>query len=896
MSADIATKAAQCPDFLNFIEANPNLLAQLDNLSADPRKWRQEDLGNITELFTDPRRMVRQAGEAKINITPMTAEDVEKAATGMAQSVLEHWKKLGNILDRHEQVIRKRWAKKKMPDRKKILLGAWPNMQPERRPDYARLRNANFGFQDKTKSTSDPQEAWLFPYINQENLLGDKLFPLLLNSRGRNEPGKFAFLDICSFHVARMTGQLEEIWNHDTQISLHGTTLDTFGKVCPRPPNLHRYAIMISSDCFNPTEGLYVLNIQDRILRFLFDCCCIMLKDKGTSYDSLVDANLNPVQPPPPALELGVDSDGYRSITVMAEEAPYSVPRTIDWDFVQGLVHAKVQDSIEHYLSMNEDPQYYIESVMAIHDHKPVTAYHFGISHGKQQPVTERTVSRTVFEALKTICIWTQFHRLLCDFIKLDRQFTKSGFKYEVESETYLVSLLRIVYFLDSWLIVAAARRFHEAFAAAPEVRDYFGYHVKQEFRSSVHGPDESHIETSNQLQLIIARENPNRPRPRNPFVWLHSMHAKGGSKLDDLGIENMTGELERCMHEQPQFINPYTARLISSLGLVGEIRRQLKFHRPRVLLPHQGSFLYNCREEKDRLYSWINNLMHPLNDLAKAIDYDFLNPFSGHIWRRGIPAGWKYPCDKPRSEKTAAQMIETEAKHLQFWKLVHDYIGANVSPSSLNFVLAGIPTDRQYRHTTPWSAAEEAAASQSSRSRGTKRAAPGEFQERHNDLKRKTEATLEEETSFNPRPRKKAKTRGLPHPLPEQAQPGDDNAGLLAAAPTLPKIMINSVRKYNVIKALFHTPGDRSSRGTMLWVDFIHTMASLGFTVTNFHGSVWTFEPSERLHALGAVNSISFHQPHPMNFFPLYTARTMGSRLRRNYGWDGSMFEFGEG
>ena len=57
-----------------------------------------------------------------------TVTEVRREARERAQELLSDWKKLRLIVERHEEVIRKRWIKKTKKQRTAILLEAWPNM------------------------------------------------------------------------------------------------------------------------------------------------------------------------------------------------------------------------------------------------------------------------------------------------------------------------------------------------------------------------------------------------------------------------------------------------------------------------------------------------------------------------------------------------------------------------------------------------------------------------------------------------------------------------------------------------------------------------------------------------------------------------------------------------
>ena len=122
-------------------------------------------------------------------------EEIRKEARVKSVNLISNWKELRGILERHEETIRKRWLKKTKTQRKKILLAAWPNMAPSHRPDYAAFRKG--ASQSDTLNTSS-REAYIWPYINQEDLSSGRNMLLMLNSRGRNNPELFGHSDIAA--------------------------------------------------------------------------------------------------------------------------------------------------------------------------------------------------------------------------------------------------------------------------------------------------------------------------------------------------------------------------------------------------------------------------------------------------------------------------------------------------------------------------------------------------------------------------------------------------------------------------------------------------------------------------------------------------------------------------
>src|SRR5438045_7752789 len=103
-----------------------------------------------------------------------TADEVRKKARERSQKILSDWKLLNTIIERQEAVIQKRWLKKTREQRKKILLSAWPNMSLTHRPDFEAFTK------EKRGTTIRFKEAYMWPYINQEDLMRPRLLLLFL--------------------------------------------------------------------------------------------------------------------------------------------------------------------------------------------------------------------------------------------------------------------------------------------------------------------------------------------------------------------------------------------------------------------------------------------------------------------------------------------------------------------------------------------------------------------------------------------------------------------------------------------------------------------------------------------------------------------------------------------
>ncbi|KAK3387773.1 hypothetical protein B0H63DRAFT_559227 [Podospora didyma] len=270
---------------------------------------------------------------------------------------------LQNILSRHEATIQKRWPKKTKQQRINILLKAWgPNMPPTHRSDFEALRRESV---EEREAGSKFRHCFLWPFINQEDLSKPKALPLLLNARGRNRPSLFATADAYN-------NQFAFVMKAAVPIFLHRYTM--FLNVVA-PDNADEYGKLVSWDddpdasemagCkqFLPGEGLLVLEVQERVLNFLVNCCHQILAD------------------PEPHLKTESAAAGFASLAVMATEIPYQVLAKVDFARIESLLAAKTSEAEDRLC-------YFAELLVEAKEHRREMIKDM---HGRTHPLTTRS-------------------------------------------------------------------------------------------------------------------------------------------------------------------------------------------------------------------------------------------------------------------------------------------------------------------------------------------------------------------------------------------------------------------------------------------------------------------------------------------------------------------------
>lgn len=265
-------------------------------------------------------------------LSPMEA--VEKWYAS-ATSIQRDFQFLERVLDTHEAMIHKRWLKKTKEQPRAIPLSAWgPEMPQFHRPDWSVL--------EERKKTGRPcgrdykaNNALMWPYINQEDLIKPRSLLLFLASRGRNHPAEFAAADLEAMHlgvsikfigIGHLPGYVM-MFSDRRDIGNYGESV----RVDTLPPATERSLVEQGTSV---NEGLLILGAQEKTLNFLTNCSSLILHDIST-WEIITNPPL-----PAPASSLEVDT-GFASLETMAAEAPYRLPAKIDFGRIVSLLGAR---------------------------------------------------------------------------------------------------------------------------------------------------------------------------------------------------------------------------------------------------------------------------------------------------------------------------------------------------------------------------------------------------------------------------------------------------------------------------------------------------------------------------------------------------------------------------
>ena len=830
-----------------------------DHIMNDPQYDSSDNEVDEALQSGDPRAIFDQLGLGRPGGIPLpssfpTPEEVRSKARALSEKVLDNWGFLNNIIERHEVTIQRRWMKKTREQRKKVLLATWPSMALSHRPDFDAFKRTPAG-----QTGDSRREAYMWPYINLEDLLKSKLLLLLLNSRGRNKPDAFAKADIDACRFGHVTRVLVPAFLNEFVMMFTGRhTPETYGELIAWDDHPDAFHWLVSQRGVNPGEGLFILEIQERLYKFLVDCCKAMLQD--VSEKALRDPGVL-IQPEPPSVS--ANETGLASLATTAAEAPYRLPANLDLRRLESLVAAKLSAAEDHVWALREDPGYFAQTVLDWREHRqeclPDTSgrRHPVLSNRTREPIFwERVIKNFISTALTTIEMWGSIHEQIVNLQHLKEKYADVISPEKDLPEEYASAF----YKLDHHL-----RQFSKGpigilkfgFVASPPMRPYF-----------VRLPQDP----ANTIIRTIRRTGLAKDKSRDELIWIF-MELFDEQQLNLAGLNTLMDELARLMENDPkmqELISAWVAEQISDLSVFSQCLHQIELYQPWAATFENEMVNREDEIKKDYL------------NTQKCIEPYLSVQLGGAITSLGTPSGGRfhYPVDRRRTSKNTEAMRQAENHLDAFWAAVD---GVLVRKNAISPRLRQLLSRQVLRRTPEW--VEPTKDSKPEMSPADIDTLTKPLSELQFQLEQSTEGTISREKP--PAPKTKAKTRGVAQPVEDVPEP----ELLDRHKPDVQPTFTVDKRALKVFKTIFFTPSTSLQPGEVAWGDFLHAMISTGFTAEKLYGSAWQFTPKK----LDVERSIQFHEPHPSGKIPFTTARRHGRRLNRAYGWHGGMFVLNE-
>ncbi|KAL9578286.1 MAG: hypothetical protein Q9212_005811 [Teloschistes hypoglaucus] len=784
----------------------------------------------------------------------LSLSEVKRSATSRSKAIFADRNALLNILDRYEETIRKRWAKKNGEQRRKILLAAYPDIPATHRPDFEALRRENA---EQTKRGTRFYDSFLLPSLNLEDLLKPRILPLMLNTRARNAPDVFANADFNSIHLGQIAQAVIPAYiSGYTMILIGQKSASTYGHVLSWDDDVDAFDKMSAGIGIQPGEGLIIMEIQQRKMAFLRSCAENILQDLPLNDTSV------PKQPPPPDLTANPEDSEWPSLLKEILEAPYRAPDPFDLGRLKNLVAAKRDEVEDHIWFLREDPSYFKDTVLDWSEHRQekILSINGGTHPALKEAVFwERVLSNLVNNAYLGFLGWDKLGRFLDEVEGLKEKYAGRISPAVALPKEYEEALCHFSHFVDQ-LTKGPLLNYKTGMPASPSLRNHYAREPQDPATTKI---------------VVTAKSN--SYMKKDHFLWLLERLV-----LDDqvflMGLENILDEVERAKSKDKhnrERVTSWVARVLSDLSLLGELKRQLGLLRPGAPMTEAVP-----QEEQNVAFS------QRMDDFSKIYESLKKVKWSAHATPL---SNFNYPSDKRLTAKTTETMQAAE-QHLDlFWDDVDSQM-RKITGKDLHGLLADILPSREIRRTTDWieTSEHDEEAEHKATDEVTARTALLELENR-------TEKTITSSETSEIRSRK-IKTRGeaseefsAPSNHPEAAPNQEQQTEKGYHPPTFTV----SKRGHKVFTTLYHDPTITSPPGEIPWSEFLSAMASIGFAIRKLDGSAWVFEPSSSMDS-GMGRSIIFHEPHPSGKVAYQVARRWGRRLERAYGWTGASFSRG--
>ncbi|KAF5712602.1 SET domain-containing protein [Fusarium mundagurra] len=184
---------------------------------------------------------------------------------------------------------------------------------------------------------------------------------------GRLEPPAFAAVDYEGLWFGKLTRAFKpEFLHHHTVILNGATNAEEYGKLIHWDDHPDAEEWVRTRKQYLPGDALLVLEMQERLMKFLVECCHQILHE--ISPEKMISDEY-PVQPEP-TLKTDSDATGFVSLAVITAEAPYKRPAGLDLSRLATVLEARMLTAEDHIWALREDPAYFSEQFREMLDHR----------------------------------------------------------------------------------------------------------------------------------------------------------------------------------------------------------------------------------------------------------------------------------------------------------------------------------------------------------------------------------------------------------------------------------------------------------------------------------------------------------------------------------------------
>lgn len=667
----------------------------------------------------------------------------------------------------------------------------------------------------------------MWPYINKEDLTKPKTLLLLSNSRSRHPPCAFAAADIDSMHLGKVLLAIEAVFLNGHVFILNGATEpDQYGKLLAWDDHPDAFDWTSSRKQFLPGEGLLILEAQQRLLRFLVQCCRLILHEIP---DETIASDAFPILPEP-QLKTEAEVDGFESLAVMAAEAPYRVPQRLDVARVRSPLEARASAAEDHLWALREDPSYFAECLLLCKEHRQEM---LPDTHKNAHPVTSearrgmlwaRIIGNTIVESYLQLELFSELSRQAQALQSLQSKYEGKLSPLKDLPSDYMRALLKFRYYLDQ-AAKGPQNQLKHVVVASPPMRRFYVRQPPPDSRTS--------------KIVLTSRPGVKLSNIEGQVMWLLRTIWEDGQQLFLARLTIIVDELDRLLQSEPEaknLITAHVASIIADLSIIAQCLRQLELYQPWA-----NAFKYQSYDHLDGIKSEFSAENAKWTALITGLqDKDLVK---SQVLALGDPTGGRFEffVGKRRTQQNVETMRQAEANLDAFWASVDQLMqrkGVRIEGTAVKKLFT---LGRELQRTPEWvqlPKAESDAASELVSQDDIDQILTKHFSALY----------FGSETSgpilpLRP-PKNKVKTRGAPNPKQDEQVPVNTEAGqdLVDRQPTFAV----DARAFKVFRTLFFNPRVTSTIGEVAWSDCLHAMLSTGFVAEwKLYGSVWQFQPA---------------------------------------------------
>ncbi|KAK0103464.1 hypothetical protein ONS95_005487 [Cadophora gregata] len=759
-------------------------------------------------------------------------EDIQDEATFRAASIFRSRDRLQYILDSYQDMLLRRWSKKTRGAREDILVEAWPDIPLTHRPDFALFHR----FEPLQFLITDPHEliAAKFPSLNVEDLSYGKHFLMLVDARARNAPKLFARSDLEASVISRARGAFSLSICPGHSMSLDGDTPSSYGKVISLVGNDQAQDRLKYGIDYTISEGLLVLEIQQKVLQFLESCCESVLHDK-------------PLPNP---------NEGWTSLNEMNRNAPYHSPRSPDFHRLMSLFAANLTMNADHLWELRIDPSYFLESVKACHSSRREAV---NDSLGQAHPATE---TQDYWET----CAGSAAENAYCSVIMAEIDFGLAAKLHSIYASLPINRQISVdelksaqnVEFLEGMLYLRnnLVNQFEDALTVLS-----YSLPTERTFR-------EYFVRDTNASEFNARCIYPRGKDSDELFPYFSALLFLEPRLEVQMGPKNLLAEIERVVESNPEQkmrLSPNVLQLIGRVGYFMHAIESIDKIQPSVRVAHTdlmtngGPSYASFVEESSKLVIRHTQFLEEV----KGMSYEgFGPPDSGRF---------EYPCWKPRKRQNIDQMRQAESWLDKYWEMF-DHGFHSSSGKSIHEYDPRVFKCRQIIRTP----VEEPRIKPKPKDSGVVL----------DDIDLALAQLKQDESS-------KDCNEAVKTSSPEPNLEANNVLPIQDFLATDRTHFTFTERSLKVFRKMFKDPYPEPP-ADIKWSDFLTAMIDAGFQICKQYGSLWHFTPI----CLGMDRSIFLYEPRiafdarsgvlEMDF---KHAQRLARRLNYAYGWDETWF-----